>query len=367
MVNIRENKHKFIKAIKDEAQLQIWYLSEEGGTHRKVDPWYLLKRFDKHYYLIGYCHYRKEVRTFHLRRIERFSILDKPIVEKPISLSKIIELKRKQDFSDFFANTEKFTAYGYPEKYEENLKKLGVKLVNELIDDNTFKITNNNLPIKKTHNGYPQTIHLSKMDIPAKCRSPLEHKVLLELENDKRVRLIQVEPIKIQYFYKRVSHLYTPDLIVHYTNGKKDLVEVKLSGDIGQPKNQAKFNAAVKFAEERGMRFFIIGTLGNSRPHTDRSDWSDMESIEIEVYDSTDISHFSPHDYTYVSTKKKRKPSHTDYPIVIQVEEPKEINKVPRKVARYWKLAYKIKRLKKRARHWRSEVMRINNRKKTMI
>jgi hypothetical protein len=363
MVSIREYKKQFIKAINDETQIELWYLSEEGNTYRKVDPWYLLRKFDRYYYLIGYCHLRKEIRTFHLGRIESFTLLNKTIVEKPISLSKFFELKRKQSSSDFFELPGKFTAYGYPHQFEENIKGLGVKIINEKIEEYIENI--NKFPVKKTTTGYPLTIQLNKMKGSAKCRSPLEHKVLLELENDKRIREIEVEPIKIQYFYKRVSHLYKPDLLVHYVNGKKDLIEVKLSGDIGMPKNQAKFAAAIKYAEENGLRFFIIGTPGNSRPHSDRSDWTDIKSIEIDIYDSKDITDYDPHSYTYHYRRMKRKSTIKDYPILTKKENRKESKKlIKRKLLRYRKSIYKLTRIKRRCRYWRNKGLEIKNRNK---
>ena len=44
-------------------------------THRKVDPFQVLA-MNGGFYLIGFCHVRREVRTFAVERIKNFSILD---------------------------------------------------------------------------------------------------------------------------------------------------------------------------------------------------------------------------------------------------------------------------------------------------
>ena len=44
-------------------------------THRKVDPFQVLA-MNGGFYLIGFCHVRREVRTFAMERIKNFSILD---------------------------------------------------------------------------------------------------------------------------------------------------------------------------------------------------------------------------------------------------------------------------------------------------
>ena len=44
-------------------------------THRKVDPFQVLA-MNGGFYLIGFCHVRREVRAFAMDRIKNFSILD---------------------------------------------------------------------------------------------------------------------------------------------------------------------------------------------------------------------------------------------------------------------------------------------------
>ena len=299
-MKIRDIKPSVIRAIEDEKQLDVTYWSEDGFIERVIDPWYLLKKND--YYLFGYCHLKKETRCFHLKRIQKFSISRTRVEKKAIALSRIFSIKRKF-LPDFYAEPEKFIAYAYPLKYKDNIKSLAVKIHKEV-----FKKSNIRDSSKGNESGYPQSIHLSKMIRQAKCRSPLEHKVLLDLESNPEIVSIEVEPLKIQYFYKRVSHLYKPDLLIKYKDGKKDIIEVKLSGDIGSPKNQAKFSAAQEFAKDQGYQFYIIGTEGNSRSYFNRSDWSDISSIQTKMISPNDISDYQPIIFKNEKGDKKNTP-----------------------------------------------------------
>ncbi|EST54244.1 transcriptional regulator [Brevibacillus panacihumi W25] len=63
-----------IQAILEERTIDTVYHTQYRNktTERKIDPYYLVPR-DQRFYLIGYCHLKKEIRTF---RISRFQKID---------------------------------------------------------------------------------------------------------------------------------------------------------------------------------------------------------------------------------------------------------------------------------------------------
>ena len=65
------------EALSDNLQLEFLYrtLASKDGEVRRVDPWALLFHHGAGY-LIGYCHLRRDARSFHLDRLERLELLD---------------------------------------------------------------------------------------------------------------------------------------------------------------------------------------------------------------------------------------------------------------------------------------------------
>ncbi|SDW77194.1 WYL domain-containing protein [Paenibacillus sp. CF384] len=284
----------FETAIQKRKQIHMLYDSlSSGERYRRVEPWYIFKRH-AYYYLVGFCRDRYAIRIFHTKRIRTYTITDTECKEKPIPFSSIRKKKLRQlgksEKDSMFFDTSKIIMHAYIQKMESDLRSLDIKLKKELDRLSPPKRG-------KTEDGYPFTIHLNKMDKASKCRSPLEHKIFLDLESNKLIIKIEVEPFRIRYFYRKVSHLYTPDILVTYRDGTKDLIEVKVSGDIGQPKNQAKFEAAADYAKALGYRFYIMGISGSSgQPGARNEGWNDLNQIQtrnfhhkyIENYDSCD-------------------------------------------------------------------------------
>lgn len=351
-MNIRTIKPMIIRAIDDELQLNFKYWGEEGSRNRTVDPWYLLKR-NENYYIFGFCHLEKEIRCFHLKRIQDYKPPQRNTQVKAIPLSKIFSFK-KNSIPNFYDEPERFIAYAYPEKYEENIKKMSVQLYKNLQKE--IKLANTKV---SKFEGYPLTIQLSKMNIPSKCRSPLEYKVLCDLNENPEVKVIEVETVKIQYFHKRISNIYKPDILITYSDGTRDLIEVKLAGDIGAPKNQAKFVAAQEFAKNNNMQFYIIGTEGNSKSHNDRSDWSDLDTIETKIFSPSDVSNYKPLKLKATKkTKKKSVTSNESTEVVYKTDDSiQESNYTPRKKRR--RIPLKSKKFKNRIRkHLRTILLR---------
>lgn len=90
------------------------------------------------------------------------------------------------------------------------------------------------------------------------CRSPIELKYFKELDNDENVLSYLPEPCKIPYQYESKDSNYIPDVLIHYKNGMKKLVEVKVLKEVSEPRNIAKFIAAKEYAKNNGIEFKII-------------------------------------------------------------------------------------------------------------
>ncbi|MBX7056833.1 MAG: WYL domain-containing protein [Leptospirales bacterium] len=81
------------EALDDGLQLEFLYrtLSSREAELRRIDPWALLRRGAADY-LIGWCHARKEARSFHLDRIDDPGILEAPLVSRaPDDLMRIVQ------------------------------------------------------------------------------------------------------------------------------------------------------------------------------------------------------------------------------------------------------------------------------------
>lgn len=63
------------KAIRDRNKAWIKYNSETKLTERIIHPAELFKYLDN-WYIVGYCELRKEIRTFKLKNLIEYKILD---------------------------------------------------------------------------------------------------------------------------------------------------------------------------------------------------------------------------------------------------------------------------------------------------
>jgi hypothetical protein len=111
----------------------------------------------------------------------------------------------------------------------------------------------------QTGKEYPKPVQYKKLRNTGICRSPLEEQVYEELNQNPRVQAFWIENIHIPYTYQNKSHTSLPDIEVHYKDGTKEIIEVKLSADMSLSKNQAKFQAAELYAKERGYHFIVRG------------------------------------------------------------------------------------------------------------
>ena len=146
-----------------------------------------------------------------------------------------------------------------------NYTNIYQKLINQY-----GKIKSNTNPIsKKTKKGFLQGIFIPKNKDKfiivknkqnggkIKYRSSWELKFLQWCDNNPNIKKVISEGIKIPYYYKNKLRNYYPDFVILYKD-KKLLIEIKPKNMIMNEQNQAKFNAAKKFAKEKNLDFLIL-------------------------------------------------------------------------------------------------------------
>ncbi|MFN8061107.1 MAG: YafY family protein [Vicinamibacterales bacterium] len=79
-------------AVHEQRRVRLRYLAQAGETLREVDP-YGLAFVRGHWYLSGYCHLRREIRSFRLDRIEDVVSLDETFA-RPARFDALAHLRR---------------------------------------------------------------------------------------------------------------------------------------------------------------------------------------------------------------------------------------------------------------------------------
>ncbi len=93
-------------------------------------------------------------------------------------------------------------------------------------------------------------------------RSGYECDVYECLEADKEVQAFHAEPFQIGYYFEDKWHKYTPDILVEFTDGRKEIWEIKPSSQTTLKKNKAKWKAMNTHAKENGIEFVVITETG---------------------------------------------------------------------------------------------------------
>lgn len=275
-------------AIEDHFKVKSCYKE----TERIIEPFYLFKNSTNgKYYLVSYCHYRQHIRNFNLSNFTHFQIIREEGEQKPFTFKQWYDKSKSEiDFFDF----NKLILYFYPISQKKRLEKSGVRFAeNESIR-------------KKDPNKFPKKVKFSKMEKESIIRSPLEEIIFTQLNEDSYVEKIEIEPLKISYVYNRVYRKYIPDALLTFSDGHKELIEIKLSIDTQYKKNLAKFEAAESYAKENNMIFRVIGVQGETNKGN-YSNWSDSEDIpEIEIIDwkgMSEVVNQSLHSIKSITTK----------------------------------------------------------------
>jgi hypothetical protein len=86
----------------------------------------------------------------------------------------------------------------------------------------------------------------------------------------------------LPYIHNRVYKKYIPDALITYIDGRRELIEIKLSLDTQYKKNLAKFKSAEVFAKENNIYFRVIGAHGSTN-WGNYTDWNNLaDELEIE-------------------------------------------------------------------------------------
>jgi hypothetical protein len=72
----------------------------------------------------------------------------------------------------------------------------------------------------------------------------------------------EVEPFVIPYIFQGVGHKYTPDVLVHYKDGHKEVWEIKPANQTTLERNTQKWRAAKQALESRGWDFIVMTEVG---------------------------------------------------------------------------------------------------------
>jgi len=89
-------------------------------------------------------------------------------------------------------------------------------------------------------------------------RSGLEEKLYKVLDQHDEVMSFYSEPFNIDYIHKGQAHKYTPDLIVNFMDGRRQVWEVKPSNQTDLEMNKNKWRAAEEACKVRGWSFEVF-------------------------------------------------------------------------------------------------------------
>jgi len=88
-------------------------------------------------------------------------------------------------------------------------------------------------------------------------RSLFELNTIIHLEENPSVISFEFEPYRIEYQHEGNARHYIVDCLIEYNDGRRVIVEIKPNCFLSYPKNQTKFSAAAKFAQENGLSFEV--------------------------------------------------------------------------------------------------------------
>ena len=128
------------------------------------------------------------------------------------------------------------------------------------------------MPVRKLNRTYSRSVsgvkYAEKASRQIGFESTLERDFIYLLEFDYNVEYFEEQPLKIEYFgVDRKLRSYTPDFFVRYVNHSEPaawfqpmLFEIKYRADLWKnwKELKPKFQAAVRFAAQKGWRFKIL-------------------------------------------------------------------------------------------------------------
>ena len=109
--------------------------------------------------------------------------------------------------------------------------------------------------LKLTNGRFKSGYHHSPKAGKVHYRSSYELAFYQQLDQESEVSTYEVEAVQIPYYFDGRQRTYIPDVLIHYTDGGQELVEIKPEALLDTPENDAKFEAAFK---EYGEQFVIV-------------------------------------------------------------------------------------------------------------
>ena len=89
-------------------------------------------------------------------------------------------------------------------------------------------------------------------------RSGWEERVYEMLDTMPEVLGFNAEPLQIEYWYDGEMRRYTPDIIILFVDGHRELWEIKPSNQTSLEINECKWAAAKQYCESHGWHFQVI-------------------------------------------------------------------------------------------------------------
>jgi hypothetical protein len=132
--------------------------------------------------------------------------------------------------------------------------------------------------INMSHRALTGALSSPKLVGSGSFESSLERDLLLLLIFDVRIQRLEVQPVKIKWKDSAGEHLYTPDLLAHYSSFWYEIMrlspvlyEVKYQDELRQSWHalRPKFKAAYRFAKDNNWKFKIITEKEIRTPYLD--------------------------------------------------------------------------------------------------
>lgn len=99
-----------------------------------------------------------------------------------------------------------------------------------------------------------------KTSLTYRYRSSWELATMSSLDSDHEVTSWSYESIRIPYYYERHKRWYVPDFFVEFSDGRKEIWEIKPKQFIDSEANKLKSEAALRFCPENGITNYLVLT-----------------------------------------------------------------------------------------------------------
>lgn len=132
----------------------------------------------------------------------------------------------------------------------ESLSNRRSEIVSELISEGKC--------LSKNPRGISGTYFSTKLNKEIKYRSGWEKQYYEYLDNNEDVVSYEPEPFSIPYKDGKTSRHYVPDILVTYSNKKRDLIEIKPERWVETEEVKNKIKAGRLFAKQNSMNYIVL-------------------------------------------------------------------------------------------------------------